>query len=117
MRSPVCWSGGSSSVKEVRRMPNLRRRKIVSQTMLVLTGLCALLAISALLIILGYIFAGGLRALVWDFRVNTPKPIGEPHSGSANGIVGKLILVGLGSGSGLLVGILACVNLGGFGVN
>ncbi len=98
-------------------MPDLRRRKIVSYAMLMLTGLCALLAISALVIILGYILVGGLRALSWDFLVNTPKPIGEPHSGIANAIVGSLILVGLGSLIGLPVGILAGIYLAEFGQN
>ena len=98
-------------------MPDLRRRKIVSYAMLMLTGLCALLAISALVIILGYILVGGLRALSWDFLVNTPKPIGEPQSGIANAIVGSLILVGLGSLIGLPVGILAGIYLAEFGQN
>lgn len=98
-------------------MPNLQRRKIVSQVMLFLTGFCALLAIAALIIILGYIVVGGLRALSWDFLVNTPKPIGEPHSGIANAIVGSLILVGLGSVVGLPVGILAGLYLAEFGQN
>jgi len=98
-------------------MPNLRRRKIVSYVMLMLTGLCALLAIIALVIILGYILVGGLRALSWDFLINTPKPIGEPHSGIANAIVGSLILVSLGSLIGLPVGILAGIYLAEFGQN
>lgn len=98
-------------------MPNLRRRKLVSQAMLILTGLCALLAITALVIILGYIFVGGFRALSWDFLVNTPKPVGEPGSGIANAIVGSLILVGLGSAIGLPVGILAGLYLAEFGQN
>lgn len=98
-------------------MPNLKRRKIVSYSMLLLTSLCALVAITMLVIILGYIFVGGLRALNWDFLVNTPKPIGEAHSGIANAIVGSLILVGLGSAMGLPVGILAGIYLAEFGQN
>jgi len=85
--------------------------------MLMLTGFCALFAIAALIIILGYIAVGGLRALSWDFLVNTPKPVGEPHSGIANAIVGSLILVGLGSVIGLPVGILAGLYLAEFGQN
>ncbi len=98
-------------------MPNLQRRKLFSQTMLVLTSLCALLAVTALVIILGYIVVGGLRALSWDFLVNTPKPIGEPHSGIANAIVGSLVLVGLSSVTGMPVGILAGIYLAEFGQN
>ena len=98
-------------------MPSLKQRKIVSRVMLMLTGFCALFAIAALIIILGYIAVGGLRALSWDFLVNTPKPVGEPHSGIANAIVGSLILVGLGSVIGLPVGILAGLYLAEFGQN
>src|SRR6267142_6502217 len=104
MRWLDCWCGESLSVREAALVPSLKRRKIVSRLMLMLTGLCALFAIAALIIILGYIAVGGLRALSWDFLVNTPKPIGEPHSGIANAIVGSLILVGLGSVIGLPVG-------------
>jgi phosphate transport system permease protein len=98
-------------------LPNLQRRKLFSTTMLALTSLCALLAFTALVIILGYIVVGGLRALSWDFLVNTPKPIGEPHSGIANAIVGSLVLVGLGSVIGMPVGILAGIYLAEFGQN
>lgn len=98
-------------------MPSAARRKITSQFMLILTGLCALLAIGALAIILAYILVGGVRALSWDFLVNIPKPIGEPHSGIANAIIGSLILVALGSLLGLPVGILAGIYLAEFGQN
>lgn len=98
-------------------MLNLRRRQMVSRVMFILTGLCALLAISALVIILGYIVVGGLHALSWDFLVNTPKPVGESHSGIANAIVGSLILVGLGSLAGLPAGIFAGLYLAEFGQN
>ena|SRR2546423_7412649 len=98
-------------------MPNAARRKVISQLMLMSTGLCALLAIGALAIILAYILVGGLRALSWDFLVNIPKPIGEPHSGIANAIVGSLILIALGSLLGLPIGILAGIYLAEFGRN
>jgi phosphate transport system permease protein len=98
-------------------MANVQGRKAVSHIMFLLTGVCALLAVTALVIILGYIIVGGLRALSWDFLVNTPKPIGEPHSGIANAIVGSIILVGLGSVIGMPVGILAGLYLAEFGQN
>jgi phosphate transport system permease protein len=85
--------------------------------MTALTGLCALFAVGALVVILGYIFAGGIRALSFSFLVNTPKPIGEPGSGIANAIIGSLIMIGLGSVMGLPIGILAGVYLAEFGTN
>jgi phosphate transport system permease protein len=98
-------------------MPSLRRRKTIDHVMTALTGLCALFAVGALVVILGYIFAGGIRALSFSFLVNTPKPIGEPGSGIANAIIGSFIMIGLGSVIGLPIGILAGVYLAEFGTN
>ncbi|MBI2822898.1 MAG: phosphate ABC transporter permease PstA, partial [Acidobacteria bacterium] len=92
----------------------LQRRKVVSWTMDATTALCALLVIGVLFVILGHIFASGLRALNFEFLVNDPKPVGEPGSGIANAIVGSLILVGLASLLGLPAGILAGVYLAEF---
>jgi phosphate transport system permease protein len=76
-------------------MSSLSRRKLLNRTMTVLTGLCAVFAVGALFVILGYIFAGGIRALSLSFLLNTPKPIGEPGSGIANAIVGSVIMIGV----------------------
>jgi phosphate transport system permease protein len=98
-------------------MSSLSRRKTLDRTMTVLTGLCAFLAVGALFVILGYIFADGIRALSFGFLVNTPKPIGEPNSGIANAIVGSVILISLGTLIGMPLGILAGIYLAEFGSN
>lgn len=98
-------------------MPSLSRRKLLNNTMTVLTGLCALVAVAALFFILGYIFLGGVRGLSLGFLVNSPKPVGEPNSGIANAIVGTVILIGLGSVIGMPVGILGGIYLSEFGSN
>ncbi|MBI3651661.1 MAG: phosphate ABC transporter permease PstA [Acidobacteria bacterium] len=98
-------------------MYSLRWRKFIDHSMTVLTALCALLVIGALVVILGYIVANGVRALNWSFLVNTPKPIGEPNSGIANAIVGTVILISLGALIGVPVGILAGVYLAEFGTH
>src|SRR5687767_9637362 len=98
-------------------MPNLQRRKLIDQTMTVLTALCAIFVVGALVVILGYIFASGASALSWSFLVNTPKPIGEANSGIANAIVGSIIMISLGTVIGMPVGILAGVYLAEFGSN
>jgi len=85
--------------------------------MTVLTGLCAVLAVCALFLILGYILADGIRALSIGFLVNSFKPIGEANSGIANEIVGSAILIGVGSLIGMPVGILAGIYLSEFGTN
>jgi phosphate transport system permease protein len=98
-------------------MSKLARRKLLNGTMTAITGACAVIAVVSLFVILGYIFAGGLRALSFSFLVNDPKPIGEPGSGIANAIVGSVMMVALGSLIGLPVGILAGVFLSEFGSN
>ncbi|HSE35747.1 MAG TPA: phosphate ABC transporter permease PstA [Blastocatellia bacterium] len=98
-------------------MSSLSRRKLLNGTMTVLTGLCAVLAMGALFVILGYIFAGGIRALSLSFLLNTPKPIGEPGSGIANAIVGSVIMISVGSLIGMPAGILAGIYLSECGSN
>lgn len=98
-------------------MHNLKRRKILSSSMTLITGLFSVFAICALLLILGYIALTGARALNIGFLVNMPKPIGEPGSGIANAIVGTLILISIASVIGLPVGILGGLYLAEFGSN
>ena len=43
----------------------------------------------------------------WDFFTQMPKPVGESGGGMANGIVGTLILVSLGSVIGIPIGVLS----------
>lgn len=98
-------------------MSSLSRRKALDRTMTLLTGCCAVFAVGALFVILGYIFADGIRALSFSFLVNTPKPIGEPNSGIANAIVGSVIMISLGTLFGMPLGILAGIYLAEFGNN
>jgi phosphate transport system permease protein len=98
-------------------MSSLSRRKLLNNTMTLVTGLCALFAVVSLFFILGYIFWGGVRGLSLGFLVNSPKPIGEANSGIANAIVGSVILIGLGSLIGMPVGILGGIYLSEFGSN
>lgn len=98
-------------------MSNLARRRFVDRAMTLLTGFCAVVAVGILLVILSYIFAGGVRSLSLSFLINSPKPLGEPDSGIANAIVGSVIMIGLGSVLGMPGGILAGVYLAEFGSN
>ena len=98
-------------------MSSLSRRKLLDRSMTVLTALCAVFAVTSLFVILGYIFAGGIRALSFSFLVNSPKPVGEPGSGIANAITGSVILIIVGSLIGLPVGILAGIYLSEYGSN
>lgn len=90
------------------------RRKFVNAVMLSLTGVCALVTVSVLFFILGYLFVNGWRALNWDFITQLPAPVGETGGGMANAIVGsaKLLLIALLSG--VPVGLLAGIYLAEF---
>lgn len=82
--------------------------------MTTLTAACAFVAVSLLVLILGYIAGRGLGAISWQFLVDTPKPVGE-GGGIGNAIVGTLVLLALASVVGLPLGIAAGVYLAEFG--
>lgn len=83
--------------------------------MLSLTGVCALLTVSVLFFILGYLAWNGCRFLNWDFLTQLPAPVGESGGGMANAIVGSGKLLLLAALSGVPVGLLGGVYLAGFG--
>ncbi len=90
-------------------------RKFVNILMLSLTGVCALLAVSVLFFILGYLLWNGGRSLNWAFLTRLPTPVGEPGGGMANAIVGSGKLLLLAALSGIPVGFVAGVYLAEFG--
>src|SRR5437879_13671420 len=89
-------------------------RKAVNGVMLGLTGVCALLAVSVLFFILGYLVWHGGKALNWDFFTKLPKPVGEEGGGMANAIVGSAKLLLLASLIGVPIGIFGGVYLAEF---
>ncbi|HLH05603.1 MAG TPA: phosphate ABC transporter permease PstA [Terriglobales bacterium] len=90
-------------------------RKTVNIVMLSLTGLCALIAVSVLFFILGYLVYHGGSDVNWDFFTKLPKPVGEAGGGMANAIVGSGKLLLLAAIFGIPVGILGGVYLSEFG--
>lgn len=91
------------------------QRKVVNVVMLSLTGVCALVAVSVLLFILGYLAWNGARYLNWTFLTQLPKPVGEPGGGMANAIVGSGKLLLTAALTGVPVGFLGGVYLAEFG--
>src|SRR5713101_6896920 len=63
--------------------PRLRWRKFVSGFMLTMTGVCALVAVSVLFFILGYLVYHGGTSINWSFFTKLPKPVGEAGGGLA----------------------------------
>ncbi|MBD0373316.1 MAG: phosphate ABC transporter permease PstA [Pyrinomonadaceae bacterium] len=80
------------------------------------TAVCALVAVTVLVIILGYIAWQGISSINLQFLIDTPKPVGE-GGGIGNAILGTLILLGLGSVMGLPLGIAGGIYLSEFGDN
>jgi phosphate transport system permease protein len=90
-------------------------RKSVNVLMLSLTGVCALVTVSVLFFILGYLLWYGGKSLNWAFFTHLPTPVGETGGGMANAIVGSGKLLLLASMVGLPVGILGGIYLAEFG--
>jgi phosphate transport system permease protein len=82
-------------------------RKTTNAVMLSLTGFAALLVITPLLWILGYVLREGLPALNLQFFTELPTPVGVPGGGVINALVGSLMTVGLGILIAAPIGVLA----------
>jgi len=93
----------------------LKWRKTVNVIMLSLTGVCALIAVSALFFILGYLVYHGGKDVSWDFFTKLPKPVGETGGGMANAIVGSGKLLLLAALFGVPIGVLGGVYMAEFG--
>lgn len=81
-----------------------------------LTALCALFAVTVLLIILGYIAWQGISSLSVQFLIDTPRPVGQ-GGGIGNAILGSLVLILLSSVVGMPLGIAIGIYLAEFGAN
>lgn len=94
---------------------NLAWRKFVNVLMLSLTGLCALIAVSVLFFILGYLVYHGGKDVNWNFFTKLPAPVGEPGGGMANAIVGTGKLLLLAAMVGIPIGVIGGIYLAEFG--
>jgi phosphate transport system permease protein len=90
-------------------------RNGVNNVMLSLTGVCAFLTVSTLILILGYLLFYGGKSLNLDFFIKLPLGPGQEGGGIANAIVGSAEIVALASLFGIPIGFLAGVYLSEFG--
>lgn len=97
--------------------PRLRWRKLVSNFMLTMTGVCALIAVSVLFFILGYLVYHGGSSINWDFFTKLPTPVGEAGGGMANAIIGSAKLLLLASLFGVPIGFFGGIHLAEFSGN
>ena len=92
----------------------LRWRKLVSNFMLTMTGVCAFVSVSILFLFLGYLVVIGGKSVIWAFFTQLPKPVGEVGGGMANAIVGSAKLLLVASLFGVPIGFLGGVYLSEF---
>src|SRR3954470_17566238 len=91
-----------------------RRRVMINNVMLTLTGVCAFLTVSTLFLILAYLVYNGGKSVNLDFFTKLPLSPGQEGGGMANAIVGSALIVLLASAIGLPVGFLAGIYLAEF---
>jgi len=92
----------------------LRWRKFVSGFMLTMTGVCALVAVSVLFLILGYLVYHGGTSINWNFFTKLPVPVGETGGGMANAILGSAKMLLLATLFGVPIGFLGAIYLAEF---
>jgi phosphate transport system permease protein len=92
----------------------LRWRRFISNFMLTMTGVCAVVSVSILFLILGYLLVNGSKSINWAFFTQLPRPVGETGGGLANALVGSARLLLAASLFGVPVGFLGGVYLAEF---
>ncbi len=91
------------------------RRNAVNNVMLALCGVCAVLTVSTLFLILGYLVYNGGKSVDLNFFTKLPLPPGQEGGGMANAILGSAEIVLLATLMGLPIGFFAGVYLAEFG--
>ncbi|HTF22847.1 MAG TPA: phosphate ABC transporter permease PstA [Candidatus Limnocylindria bacterium] len=94
--------------------PRLRWRKFVSGFMLTMTGVCAVVAVSVLFLILGYLAVHGGASINWNFFTKLPVPVGETGGGLANAILGSAKMLLLATIFGVPIGFFGAIYLAEF---
>ena len=90
-------------------------RKIKSALACTIAFVSAVLVISPLGLVFGYLLIKGAGSVNLDFFTKLPTPVGVPGGGMANAIVGSLILLALAGAVGIPVGVLGGVYLAEYG--
>lgn len=93
----------------------LRKRKLLNAFHCGTICLAALVALTALFYVFGYVIAKGAPALNLDFFIHNPAPVGEAGGGMANALLGTITLVILASAIGIPWGVLTGVYLSEYG--
>jgi phosphate transport system permease protein len=93
------------------------RRRITNFVMTGSAALAAVLVLTPLIALFGYLIYRGIGAINWAFLTQLPKPVGEVGGGMGNGIVGSAMILGIGSLIGVPLGVGSGIYLSEFGRN
>lgn len=92
-------------------------RRIKNHAATAVASIAAILVISPLLAIFGYLVIKGVGSLNLAFLTHAPVPVGETGGGVANGIVGSAIILAVACCIGIPLGIGSGVFLSEYGRN
>jgi phosphate transport system permease protein len=98
-------------------MTAVQKRIIMNRIALGFSTLSAIIALAFLFWILAVLVMKGVNALNWNIFIFEGAPPGYAESGLKHALVGQLILVGLATGIGVPLGILAGTYLSEYGKN
>ena len=93
------------------------RRRVTNISVIVATGVAALLVLVPLFLILGFLLMKGAGSVNWAFLTHTPKPVGEVGGGMGNAIVGSFMILGVATLIGVPWGIAGGIYLSEYGRN
>jgi phosphate transport system permease protein len=109
---PPTGSGGPVATRVGQVSEGLRRwRKFKSGFVSALCLLCAVIVITPLALVFGYLVFKGAGSINLDFFTKLPVPHGEVGGGVAHAIVGSFILIAIAALIGLPTGILGALYL------
>jgi len=98
-------------------MTAVQKRIMMNRIALGFSTLSAIIALAFLFWILAVLVMKGVNALNWNIFIFEGAPPGYAESGLKHALVGQLILVGLATGIGVPLGILAGTYLSEYGKN
>ncbi len=93
------------------------RRRMTDVVVTLAAGGAVLLVLLPLGAIFAYLVYKGFGSVNWAFLTQTPKPVGEAGGGMANAIGGSILILLIGSITGVPIGIGAGIYLSEYGRN
>lgn len=90
-------------------------RKFKNYLVTLFSWSAVIIAVGAMIWILGTVLVDGIRVINWDFLINPSKPYGVPDAGIGNAIIGTLLITGGAALIAVPCGVAAGIYLAEFG--